>query len=371
MTSFQDYVSQGNAWLYIPAAIVLGALHGFEPGHSKTVMAAFIISIRGTVMQAVLLGLSATISHTALIWILAFVGLHYSNRFNVETVEPYLQVATGVIVIGMAAWMLWRTRREQAGSGHEHHEHGPHGGTWIDTGHGSIEISVFETGVPPHFRLYFSPDQKSLVTPAPDQVVTIETIRPDGARQVFEFVARGEFLQSTADIPEPHEFRLILSVNHGGHAHTYETQFTEEGHHHDHDHAHPHAPGAEFEDAHQKAHAADLEKRFANRNVTTGQIILFGLTGGLMPCPSAFAVLLLCLQLKQFALGFALVLAFSLGLAITLVGVGSIAALTVRHATKRFSRLGELAHKVPYVSSAILIAVGVVLAVTGLRHLLQ
>ena len=106
MTSFHDYVSQGNAWLYIPAAVVLGALHGFEPGHSKTVMAAFIISIRGTVTQAVLLGLSATISHTALIWILAFVGLRYSNRFNVETVEPYLQVATGVIVIGMAAWML-------------------------------------------------------------------------------------------------------------------------------------------------------------------------------------------------------------------------------------------------------------------------
>ena len=228
---------------------------------------------------------------------------------------------------------------------------------------------MFETGVPPHFRLYFSPDQQSLVAPAPDQAVTIETVRPDGARQMFEFVERGEFLQSTADIPEPHEFRLILSVNHGGHAHTYETQFTEEGHHHD--HAHPHEHGAEFEDAHQKAHAADLEKRFANRSATTGQIILFGLTGGLMPCPSAFAVLLLCLQLKQFALGFALVLAFSLGLASTLVGVGSIAALTVRHVTRRFSRLGELAHKVPYVSSTILVVVGVVLALTGLRHLLQ
>src|SRR5882724_6147533 len=69
MTSLNELVSQGasNAWLFIPSAIVLGALHGLEPGHSKTMMAAFIIAIRGTVRQAVLLGVSATLSHTAVI----------------------------------------------------------------------------------------------------------------------------------------------------------------------------------------------------------------------------------------------------------------------------------------------------------------
>ena len=65
MNSFNDYLAHGNAWLFIPAAIVLGMLHGLEPGHSKTMMAAFIVSIRGTVRQAMLLGVSATISHTA------------------------------------------------------------------------------------------------------------------------------------------------------------------------------------------------------------------------------------------------------------------------------------------------------------------
>lgn len=55
----------GNIWLFIPSAILLGALHGLEPGHSKTMMAAFIVAIRGTVSQAVLLGVSATLSHTA------------------------------------------------------------------------------------------------------------------------------------------------------------------------------------------------------------------------------------------------------------------------------------------------------------------
>ena len=75
MSSFNEYLTHGNAWLYIPAAILLGALHGLEPGHSKTMMAAFIVAIRGTVWQAALLGVSATVSHTALIWILAFVAV--------------------------------------------------------------------------------------------------------------------------------------------------------------------------------------------------------------------------------------------------------------------------------------------------------
>ena len=89
-----------------------------------------------------------------------------------------------------------------------------------------------------------------------------------------------------------------------------------------------------------------------------------------MLCPSAFAVLMLCLQLKEFTLGFALVLAFSLGLAITLVSVGSIAALSVRHATKRFKGFGEIARKAPYVSSVVLVILGCIIAAQGLRKLL-
>jgi ABC-type nickel/cobalt efflux system permease component RcnA len=49
--SLAELLSQGagNAWLFIPSAILLGALHGLEPGHSKTMMAAFIVAIRGRV----------------------------------------------------------------------------------------------------------------------------------------------------------------------------------------------------------------------------------------------------------------------------------------------------------------------------------
>src|SRR5439155_12504134 len=185
MNSFSDYLAHGNAWLYIPAAVLLGALHGLEPGHSKTMMAAFIVAIRGTVKQAVLLGVSATVSHTAIIWVLAIVGLHYSGRFNVEQSEPYFQVATGLIVIGLALWMLARTRREQRAAAEHHHahEHGQHGGVMVRTGAGLAEIGVFETGVPPRFRLYFY-DAKGQLAPLPAaQTVLLETVRPDGKRQ--------------------------------------------------------------------------------------------------------------------------------------------------------------------------------------------
>lgn len=59
MPSFNEYIAHGNAWLFFPMAIFLGALHGLEPGHSKTMMSFFIIGIRGTVWQAFLLGISA------------------------------------------------------------------------------------------------------------------------------------------------------------------------------------------------------------------------------------------------------------------------------------------------------------------------
>jgi nickel/cobalt exporter len=373
MTSFSEYLAHGNAWLFIPAAIVLGALHGLEPGHSKTMMAAFIVTIRGTVKQAALLGLSATISHTAVIWALAFVGLHYAGQFDPERTEPYFQVVAGVMVVGMAAWMVTRTRREVQAA-HHHHDHtqdhgprGAHGGPLLSTGADEhIEISVFETNVPPRFRLYFyDSKQQSLLLPA-GQTATLETSRPDGSKQVFEFKPQENFLESTSDIPEPHEFRVTLKVSRNGSSPICRCTHFEEDHHHH----HSLAPGREdFEDAHEREHAAEIEKRFANRSVTTGQLIMFGLTGGLMPCPAAFAVLLVCLQLKKFTLGFALVVAFSLGLAITLVGVGAIAAVSLRHASKRFKGFGEIARRAPYISSMVMTLIGIVIATQGLRHL--
>ncbi|WP_442679896.1 nickel/cobalt efflux transporter [Sphingomonas sp. ASY06-1R] len=284
MTVLSDLLQQGaaHAWLFVPSAILLGALHGLEPGHSKTMMAAFIVAVRGTVGQAVLLGLAATLSHTAIVWAVALGGVYLFHDLSPEAAEPYFKLASGLLILALAGWMLWRTRQEQRHA-HEHHRAAPH--------------------------------------------------------------------------------------SHHDH-----------DHHHQHDHGHDHGHASPldhalertdggYQDAHERAHAEAIRSRFAGRDVTTGQIMLFGLTGGLIPCPGAITVLLLCLQVKQIALGSVLVLCFSIGLALTMVASGVIAALSVRYAERRFGGFGTLVRRAPYASGALILCVGAYVALQGWQTL--
>lgn len=264
MTDFTTLLQQGNAWFFIPGAILLGALHGLEPGHSKTMMAAFIVAIRGTLKQAVLLGLAATLSHTVVVWIIAMAGMWFGRGWDAQTAEPWFQLLSGIIIIAIALWMLWRTWRESHGA-HDHHHHDP-------------------------------------------------------------------------DHHAPH---------------------------------HPHANlvDADWQDAHQRAHAEEINRRFKGQDVTTGQIVMFGLTGGLIPCPASITILLICLQLKHIALGATLVLSFSVGLALTLVASGAIAAIGLKHVSKRWSGFGELSRKAPWFSGALIIVVGIYMMGHGISAL--
>lgn len=380
MTPLADLLAQGasHAWLFIPSALLLGALHGLEPGHSKTMMAAFIVAVRGTVWQAVLLGLSATLSHTAIVWAIGLAGLYFGRNLNLETAEPWFQLASAVIILAVALWMIWRTWREGRAEavehgdhhGHDHghghgHDHGHDETRVIDTGHGVVELGIFEDGQPPAFRLAARTGHLPRAAE-----VTVTTTRADGSTQTFAFAERGDVLEATSDIPEPHTFTARLSISHGRHSHEFDVDYSDDHGHHDHGGLDVNDPG--YQDAHERAHANDIQRRFAGRQVTTGQIILFGLTGGLIPCPAAITVLLLCLQLKQIALGATLVLCFSIGLAVTMVTVGVVAALGMRHAEKRFSgAFTAFARKAPYASGALIAAVGLVMIVMSLQAILR
>ncbi|WP_433865850.1 nickel/cobalt efflux protein RcnA [Ralstonia wenshanensis] len=381
MTAFTTLLQQGNAWLFVPSAILLGALHGLEPGHSKTMMAAFIVAIRGTLTQAVLLGLSATVSHTAVVWAVAMAGLYFGRNWNAETTEPYFQMVSAVLIVAVAAWMMWRTWRSTHAAHDHHHDHHHHDHDHahghddvqrIDTGHGIVQLAIFEDGVPPRFRLT---REGTRGTAWSAEQVQIVTERPDGSRQTFRFVQRDGFLESEQSIPEPHAFVARLSLGHEHHRHDYDVTFTEHDHDHDHDHGRSHGgldvSSAEYQDAHERAHANDIRRRFANREVTTGQIIVFGLTGGLIPCPASITVLLLCLQLKKITLGAALVLCFSIGLALTLVASGALAALSVKHVSRRWGGFGEFARKAPYLSGVLIALVGLYVGWQGVHGLMR
>ncbi|MBU9836042.1 nickel/cobalt efflux protein RcnA [Rahnella perminowiae] len=295
MNDFSTLLQQGNAWIFIPSAILLGILHGLEPGHSKTMMAAFIIAIKGTVRQAILLGLAATVSHTAIVWIIAFGGMYLSNRFTAEAVEPWLQLVSAVIILGTAAWMFWRTfRGEQLWKREHTHGHHTDHGHHHDPHHGH---SHAHANVQRH-------------------------VQPRGLNNL-----RGMT-------------RISLSPQ-------------------------------EYQDAHELAHASDIQRRFASTEVTNGQILFFGLTGGLIPCPAAITVLLICIQLKQLVLGATMVVCFSIGLALTLVTVGVAAAVSVRQAAKRWSGLNTLARRAPYFSSVLIALVGIYMGIHGVMGLMS
>ncbi len=379
MPGFADLIAQGaaNAWFFVPSAILLGALHGLEPGHSKTMMAAFIVAIRGTVWQAVLLGIAATISHTLVVWAIALGGLYFYQGVDAEGIEPYFQLLSAAIIIGLALWMIERTWRDQkmarAADGHSHgnahshdddrdHHHGHDESREIDTGHGVVRVEIVESGQPPRWRL--SP-LFGQTWAAED--VTITTERPDGRSQSFRMIDRGAYLESNDEIPEPHEFMASISLSHGIHSHDYDLSFVEGP---GHDALHRQQQGLElatdgYQDAHELAHANDIRRRFSDQKVTNWLIVLFGITGGLLPCPAAITVLLICLQLKEIPLGAVMVLCFSIGLAITLVTVGAIAAIGSRQATKRFPWLSVIAARAPYFSGVLIILVGLYVGYSG------
>lgn len=368
MIDIATLINQGSTqiWLFIPAAISLGALHGLEPGHSKTMMAAFIVAIRGTVTQAVLLGLSAAASHTLLVWIIALAGMRFGSEWGSETSEPYFQLASAIFIIVIAVWMLFRTYRDQkAFKQATDHQHGEEIKT-INTGHEIALLEVFEKGVPSRFRLRFQ-HHGHFEMPYEASDVSITTVRPDGTTQKFKFSEGKEYLESLDKIPEPHEFKATLHLHHGNHSHDFDIQFTE--HDHVHDSIGLDVSSSGYEDAHQKAHAADIRKKFMDRNVTTTQIILFGLTGGLIPCPAAITVLLLCLQLKKISLGVALVLCFSIGLALTMVLSGLIAAWSVNRATKHWPGFDNILRKAPYVSCCLVASIGLYMGIQAWMHI--
>jgi nickel/cobalt exporter len=274
MPPIAELIQQGatNLWVFIPTAILLGALHGLEPGHSKTMMASFIIAVKGSVGQAALLGLCAALSHSLIVWILAAMALEFGNELIAERAEPYLMLVSAAVVLGVSIWMFMRTRHDELSAKAHHHPH--------QSGH---------------------------------------------------------------------------DHDHGHHHHTHVVN----------DHT---SHNDSYQDDHERAHAEDINRRFVGQKVTTGQIAMFGLTGGLVPCPASVTILMICLNLKRFSLGAVMVASFSLGLVISLVSVGVIAAWGAQQVGKRLDkgRLSDLARKMPYFSSGLMALVATLMGIQAL-----
>ena len=236
---------EGVLVLLLLTALAWGALHALSPGHGKAMVAAYLVGTRGTARHAVALGATVTVTHTAGVFALGLVALGLSEYVLPEDLFPWLNLASGLLVLGVGAAVLRsHLRRRRRHSHHEHHHH---------------------------------------------------------------------------------------------------------DHHHDHDHAHGHS------------HAPP--ERLSWRG-----LIAMGASAGLIPCPSALVVLLGAVAQGQIALGMLLIVAFSLGLAATLTGLG-LAVVLAGRALGRLNVPSGLATAVPAMSALLIVGVGFVLTVQAVPQI--
>jgi ABC-type nickel/cobalt efflux system permease component RcnA len=107
----------------------LGAFHALEPGHGKTVVAAYLVGARGTAWHAVVLGLIVTVSHTAGVYLLGAVTLYASRYIVPERLYPWLGAASGLTIAALGVVLfLRRYAGERHPRRHDHEAHVEEGG---------------------------------------------------------------------------------------------------------------------------------------------------------------------------------------------------------------------------------------------------
>lgn len=161
--------------------------------------------------SAIILAMIALlIGYEAIARFMSPVPIHFGEAIPIAVV--------GLMVNIVSVWLL---------SGGGHHDHGHDDGDekelaeelqYINTPAGTLSLSIFEEGISPVFRI--QQDSKDAVLAAHD--VTVTTIRSDGIRQIFNFEQKLGFLESTTDIPEPHEFNVLIKLPGSEHSVTFE-----------------------------------------------------------------------------------------------------------------------------------------------------
>lgn len=223
--------------LLIFGVVVVGVLHTIVPDHwvPITLLARQQgWSRRETARAALQAGSGHVASTLALGLVVAVAGVAFATKFGhaVSIVSSTALIAFGAW-IAIGSWRELRSATHRHGHSHRHghgdHDDSPHGPerNSLPTADGLVELSIFEKGVPPRFRL----------TGPQSGVVSVETIRDDGSRQTFDLVNLGLFWESETIIPEPHEFTVELTISNSSRDVTYSTRFEEQSHdgHHAHD----------------------------------------------------------------------------------------------------------------------------------------
>jgi ABC-type nickel/cobalt efflux system permease component RcnA len=287
-------------------AVAIGAGHALTPGHGKTLMAAYLVGSRGTPVHAVGLGMSVAVSHTLGILALALVIVGAGSILPPDLVYRVTPVIAGASIVAIGGWMLGNEVRRRA--------------------------------------------RRAQVAP----VVA--------AHHVHELAAGGGHREALGhDHGHPHDDED--GREHDRHEHALEGDRRGPGpapaDRHSHDHvAAPAAPGEHTHGGVTHSHVPA-----AGSTLTWRGLFVLGLAGGLIPSTSALIILLGSIAAGRPAFGLILVVAFGLGMAAVMTGVG-LAMIVARTRLDRMpssSSLGRLAVAAPLVASIAVLGLGLVL----------
>src|SRR6266849_1468916 len=122
-------------WMTLAAvgvAFALGAAHALTPGHGKTIVAAYLVGSRGTIGHAVFLGAMVTFTHTVSVFLLGLATMFLFQYVVPERVTQVLGAISGLSIVAIGGWMLYK--RVHA-AGHRHHHDHQHGHDHIEHDH--------------------------------------------------------------------------------------------------------------------------------------------------------------------------------------------------------------------------------------------
>ncbi|MEW6128617.1 MAG: sulfite exporter TauE/SafE family protein [Acidobacteriota bacterium] len=307
----------------------LGAIHALSPGHGKTVVGAYLVGSRGTARHAMFLGMTVTITHTLGVFALGLVTLFASKYILPEKLFPIISLISGVMVLFLGLNLFFKRLAVALGykSDSHHHSHDEQH-THSHDGHHHHSHSIDGR----HHDHHHSHHQHS-------------------------------------HNEHHHEPALAHAHSHHSHEpHTHSHTREQQPHHHEHLAHGLRTPDSRLQtfththDGHTHTH---LPPGTDGSPITWRSLLALGISGGLLPCPSALVVLLTAISLGRVGYGLFLVMAFSAGLAATLTAVGLI-FLYAGRLLKRPVQQSKLVYVLPVISSLVIATLGAVICYQAL-----
>jgi len=359
----------------IGLAFWFGALHALEPGHGKTMVAAYLVGERGTAKHAMLLGGMVTFTHTISVFILGLATMFLSRYIMPDKISKVLGIVSGFTIIWIGAMLLWRRARSlRKARAHVHHRH--------DHGHGHPHYHAHPHA---HDHAHMAHDHSHDDGHSHDH--GHEHVHAHGDRHPHPHDhEHSHDRQSGHDHghahdhghshdhehhhPHSHAHEHPHAHDHGhGHDHGHEHVRVAAGHNHDHDHAHGHGHEHDHTLAHgglTHTHDGHTHSHVPEGEISLGSLMALGASGGLVPCPSALILLLSAISIGRVGLGMVLLLAFSLGLALVLMATGMAVLYAKNLFPERKGAGGAFFRYMPVISAAAIVVIGVVMTTVSL-----